>query len=204
MDTFGLPPATLILILANVVISVAALAVRPILDGGMLTTVNVRQGGDYYRLISSGFLHAGPLHLIVNMFTLFFFGPSLEQVLGSQRFLIVYLGALLAGSVFALVRNWSNPRYAALGASGAVSGVVLAVCLYIPFNMVYLFAILPMPLIVFAVLYILYSVYGMGKENRVIGHEAHLGGAIGGVLLTLIVDPRAITIFLNEIRQLTG
>ena len=204
MEQFGLTQATLIFIAANVAFSVYGFTNEAFVRWGVLHTRAVLKGQEWHRVLVSGFLHADGMHLFVNMLTLFFFGPLMEQVLGPQTFYLVYLGSLLAGSALALIMNAKNPDYAALGASGAVSGVLFSFCLFAPFEMIYFFGVIPIPAILFAVLYVAYSVYGMGARRDNIGHEAHLGGAIGGVVLTILLEPAILPHFLNEISSLFG
>ncbi|MFC6199245.1 rhomboid family intramembrane serine protease [Ponticaulis profundi] len=204
MEQMGLTQATLIFIVANVFLSIIGFTNDRFVRWGLLTTEGVLKRQEWHRVLVSGFLHADPMHLFVNMLTLFFFGPLMEFVLGPQTFFLVYLGSLLAGSALALVMNAKNMDYAALGASGAVSGVLFSFCLYAPFEMIYFFGIIPIPAILFAVLYVAYSVYGMGARRDNIGHDAHLGGAIGGVLLTILLKPEIVPHFLNEISGLFG
>lgn len=148
----------------------------------------------YYQLFTSAFLHENIIHLFLNMFVLFSFGTFLEKFFdgisgvtsGSIYFLLIYIISLLSGSLLTLVFHFRNPGYAALGASGAVSGIVFSYILFFPTSMIGVFFV-PMPAFVFAVLYIVFSVYGMKKNLGNIGHEAHLGGAIGGAVATLIL-----------------
>lgn len=196
-------PVTFMLLAANVLISVIAFTNPPFLMANLLATNGVR-AGQVQRLLTSGFIHGSVTHLLVNMLTLWFFGPYLEQMIGVQNYLIVYFGALLAGSAWALVENWKNPRYAALGASGAVSGVIVSFCVFEPFAMLYLFFAIPMPAIVFAGLYIVFSAAMSGRENNRIAHEAHLGGALAGVALTLILVPGSGEALVNAIRNAIG
>ncbi len=184
---------------ANVALSVYGFVNERFVGWGLLSTSGVLQRQEFHRILVSGFLHGGPFHLFVNMITLFFFGPVMEQILGPRMFFVIYIGALVIGSLAALWFNRRNPDYRALGASGAVSGILFSFCLFAPFELLYVFFIVPVPAIVFAVLYVLYSLYGMGQEERVIGHEAHLGGAIGGVCLTILLVPASLATFLSQI-----
>jgi len=155
----------------------------------------------YYRLVTSAFFHADPIHFLFNMLTLFFFGRFMELVLGSTNFLILYFGSELAASVYSLWAKRDMPFYASIGASGAVTGVVFAFCLYRPFADIYLFFIpIGVPAILYAGVYVAYSMYAMRGPGAGIAHEAHLGGAVGGVLLALFLDPRALDIFLSHFR----
>ncbi|HET6566853.1 MAG TPA: rhomboid family intramembrane serine protease, partial [Rhodothermales bacterium] len=152
---------------------------------------------------------AGLGHLLFNMLTLYFFGPVMEQLLGSIPFYILYFGSELTAHLFSLYMNRNNPNYAAIGASGAVSGVVFAFCLVSPFTPLFLFFIpIPIPAIVFALLYVLGSIYAMRVSRgggagsgfvSGIAHEAHIGGAIGGVVLAILLEPALLPHFLNQI-----
>jgi membrane associated rhomboid family serine protease len=190
VDYFNAAPASFILLAANVIMFIISLLDRRFATDNMLIVGHILQGRQYHRVITSAFLHAGPLHLLVNMLTLFFFAPYLEaQYLGTQKFLIVYFVSLVAGSAWAILERHDEPDYAAVGASGAVSGVLAGFSLFEPFQLIYLFALLPIPAIVFTVLYVLYSAQASGNEASNIGHEAHLGGAIGGFLTVMAMYP---------------
>lgn len=206
MGNLAQAPATLALIAANVLISLYALSNPQVIDRLSFRPQRVLREGEWYRLISGGFVHAGIAHLAFNMITLYFFGPLLEAgVFGPVRFLVLYFGSELAAHAVTLVAHRDNPHYAAVGASGAVSGVLLGFCLFQPFAMLYIFFAIPMPAIVFAVLYIAGSVWLMRRQGGRAGamggiaHEAHLGGAIGGLLLTVLLEPRAIGVFLQQL-----
>ncbi len=194
-------PVTYALIVVNVAVSLLAFANMDFFRSWMFSVGHITREGEIHRVITSGFLHASPAHLLFNMLTLWFFGPWLEQpdMLGRNGMLIVYFGSLLAGNGWALVENFRKLDYTAVGASGAISGVVLAFCLYKPFAMLLVFFILPLPAIVFAVLYISYSAFAMGRDNSNIGHEAHLGGAIGGLVITLVLQPGILNHLIDQI-----
>lgn len=199
-----IPQATLIFLVANVLISIAGFTNDNFVRWGLLNVHGVLKQNEWHRVLISGFLHADPMHLFVNMFTLFFFGPPMESVLGSQNFFLVYLGALVAGNIGALIAHAREPHYSALGASGAVSGVLFAFCLFAPFEFIYVFGVVPVPAIVYAVLFVAYSLYGMKAQNDNIGHDAHLFGAVGGVVLTIILVPASLGIFISQVSKLLG
>jgi membrane associated rhomboid family serine protease len=154
----------------------------------------------YDRLVTYGLIHAGPGHLLVNMFTLFFFSPLIEQAytifLGKLGFLVFYVGALIVSILPTFLANRDNPRYRSLGASGAVSAVLFAFVLLKPWETIYLFAILPVPAIVFAVLYVVYSIYMDSRSSDNVNHSAHLWGAAFGVSFTLLMKPHLFSLFL--------
>lgn len=178
-----------ILIAANVLFSWQAFGNRTLFENYKFRVGNILSGKEYVRLFSSAFLHADWTHLLVNMIALYSFGIAMSYSINTLQFAALYLVSLLAGNLLALFFNKGNYNYSAVGASGAVSGVVFASVLFYPFGKVLLFFFLPMPSWVFGILYLLYSVYGMNKQNDNIGHEAHLGGAMAGVIMALIFRP---------------
>lgn len=201
MDALLASKATLIFLVANLALSFFAFNNETFGRWGVLNTSAVFRNQEYHRVLVSGFLHADPMHLLFNMITLFFFGPSVELVLGSQSFFLIYLGALLGGSFFALWRNRANPNYTALGASGAISGILFVFCLFDPYQFIFVFFI-PVPIILYAVFFVIYSLYGMGAQRDNIGHDAHLAGAVCGVTVALCLYPSLLGIFLTRLADL--
>ncbi len=201
---FSGAPISLYLLIVNVMVSgYALLADASLVDKLSLRVDRIFGQKEWYRIVTAGFVHVGLAHLLFNIITLYFFGPFLEQLIGSWRFGVLYFGAMLTAHILALVWNRKNPRYAAVGASGAVSGIVFAYCIFFPFQMLYIFFAIPMPAILFAVLYVGGSIYAMKQAQAQgvrggIAHEAHLGGALGGILLTFALVPRALGLFLSH------
>jgi membrane associated rhomboid family serine protease len=147
------------------------------------------RSGEQIRMLTSGFLHADMGHLLFNMITFYFFAPVVSAYLGNVLFLAIYFGSLLFGSLLTLILHKNDYNYRAVGASGAVTGILYSAILLQPDMMLGIFFIIPMPAYVFGILYLLYSIYGMKAKNDNIGHTAHFGGAIGGYLITLLVYP---------------
>ena len=182
-------PVLLFIILANVLFSMKGFDDYNFLNKYKFQVGRV-QGDEKIRMLTSGFLHVDWLHLILNMYVLYMFGGFVSKILGSSTFLFIYFGSLLVGNLYSLYYHKDEPFYSAVGASGAVSGIVYASILVYPGMDLYLFFIpIPIPGYIFAVLYLLYSIYGMKKQVGNIGHAAHLGGAIGGFALTLFFRP---------------
>jgi membrane associated rhomboid family serine protease len=146
-------------------------------------------GKEKIRMLSSGFLHVDWMHLGFNMYALYVFGDFVSKILGPTSFLIIYFGSLIAGSLYTLHFHKNEPYYSAVGASGAVSGIIYSSILLFPDMQLLLFFAIPIPGYVFGVGYLLYSIYGMKKQVGNIGHAAHLGGTIGGFALTLLLNP---------------
>jgi len=201
---FADAPFTLLLLLVNVLVSGYALfSDDTLLERLGFRPVRIREQGEYYRYITGGFVHAGLAHLAFNMVTLYFFGPLLEYRLGSGNFVLLYFGSELAAHALTYWFHKDNEAYNAVGASGAISGVVFAFCLFYPFQNLYLFFAVPIPAILFAVGYVAVSIYAMRRaqaQGRMggIAHEAHLGGALGGLILTILLEPSALQIFLSH------
>ena len=151
--------------------------------------INKISNGEKIRMISAGFLHADWMHLGFNMYALYLFGGIVSSMLGIFSFLLIYFGGLLAGNLYTYFYHKDEPYYSAIGASGAVSGILYASILLFPDMKLLLFFAIPMPGYVFGVGYLLYSIYGMKKQLGNIGHAAHLGGTIGGFTITLLLVP---------------
>jgi len=152
------------------------------------------RAGEQIRMVTSGFLHADVGHLFFNMFTLFMFAPVVIEYLGDFSFLLVYAGSLIFGSLLTLLFHKDDYSYRAIGASGAVTGILYAAILLRPEMNLFLFFIpIPIPAYIFGIGYLLYSIYGMKAKNDNIGHTAHFGGAIGGYLITILKEPHMLT-----------
>ena len=148
------------------------------------------RAGEQIRMISSGFLHADWGHLFFNMFTLYMFAPVVINYFGDFSFLLIYMASLVFGSLLTLLMHKNEYSYRAIGASGAVPGILYSAILINPSMSLYLFFIpIPIPAYLFGIGYLLYSIYGMKAKNDNIGHTAHFGGAIGGYLITIIKAP---------------
>ena len=151
------------------------------------------KAGDYYRLLSSGFLHVNTTHILFNMFTFYFFVNIVVGILGTNSFLFLFIGSLLAGNLFGYYFHYKDNYYSAVGASGAVTGVLFSALLLYPEIELMLFLIpIPIPGYLFGIVYLLYTLYGMKTQNDNIGHTAHFGGAIGGIVITLFLMPNVI------------
>lgn len=156
--------------------------------------VGAIQRGEKYRMFTSAFLHGDVSHLIFNLLTLYFFAPVVISYFGNLQFLIVYFISLFTGSMLSLKIHEKQPYYSAIGASGAITGVLYAAILLNPDAKLGLYFVLPVPAYLFGIGYLLYSLYGMKKQNDLIGHTAHFGGAIGGLVSVLLLDYRVLIV----------
>jgi membrane associated rhomboid family serine protease len=148
------------------------------------------RSGEQIRMISSGFLHVDIGHLAFNMLSLYFFAPVVYGILNNFSFVLIYFASLIFGSLLTMIFHKDDYSYSAVGASGAVMGIIYSAILLDPSLDIYLFFIpIPIPGYIFGIGYLLYSIYGMKAKSDNIGHTAHFGGAIGGYLFTLMKKP---------------
>lgn len=150
---------------------------------------------EYRRLISSGFLHTGWMHFIFNMLAMYSFSAPLESALGTASLLGLYFGSMIGGNLLALYIHRHHAAYTAVGASGAVSGMVFAVIALFPgMQLGLLFLPLHLPSWAFGLLYVLYCIYGIRSQRDNIGHEAHLGGGLIGMAIAIALFPQVLWI----------
>ncbi len=179
----------IILIIANVIVSIKGFDDLAFLNKYKFQVGKI-QAGEKIRMFSSGFLHADWTHLGVNMFTFYFFGGVVASRYSLMNFMLIYFGSLMAGSLYSLIQYKNEYYYSAVGASGAVSGIVFSSILLYPGMELIMFPIqIPIPGYIYGVGYLLYSIYGMKNRLGNIGHAAHLGGAIGGYVITILLSP---------------
>ena len=182
----------ILLIVFNVLVSYKGFSESPFFERYKFSVLAIQQQ-QYFRLLSSGFLHVDTAHLIFNMFALYMFGDVVIQITGVFLFMMIYILSLLAGNYFTYVNHKNEPSYSAVGASGAVSGIVYSSILLFPqMQLALIFFPIPMPGYVFGILYLLYTLFGMKRRRDNIGHTAHFGGAVSGFVITLTIFPSLI------------
>ena len=196
------PFFTYLLIAATALVSWLAFGNRKLADRLILWPPAIDKRKQYDRLLTYGFIHADFWHLFFNMFTLYFFGREIEvlmtRLVGPWVFPLFYLSALVVSILPTYLKNQHNPNYLSLGASGAVSAVLFAFIIVAPWATIGVFFI-PMPAIVFAVLYVAYSIWMDRRGGDRINHSAHLAGAAYGVMFMLIMRPEVLGHFLTEL-----
>lgn len=193
---------TTAIIIITVLVSIAAWQSRPLFERLIFWSPAIRRG-QIDRFIAHGFIHADAMHLLFNMFTLYFFGRIIERFyiskFGSLGFVAFYVLAIIAAIIPTFLKHKNNPNYASLGASGAVSAVLFAFILFAPWQTIYLFAVVPIPAILFALAYTAYSIYADRRGTGNTNHSAHLYGAIFGVVATLAIEPQLIGHFITAL-----
>ena len=186
-------PGSFIVLLITVLVSLAGLYGQPkLIERCLFRPYYVTRNKEYHTIFTSGLVHANLSHLLFNMFTFYFFAPPLEQVIGTARFVILYVLALALSETRTYLRERGNSRYATLGASGAVSAILFAAIVYFPTQSLFIFPLpIPIPAPIFAVGYLLYAWYASRNGRSGINHIAHIDGAITGLLFVLITDSDA-------------
>lgn len=194
-------PAALIILAVNIGIGIAGLWGNPqIIERCVFRPYEFARGRRRGTLIASGFAHADVPHLLFNMVTFFFFGVPMERILGTTQFVILYALGLALSPLISLSKHRNNPAYATLGASGAVSAVLFAFVVYFPTAPLYLFFIpIPIPAWLVAVGYLTYSIWASRSNTGRINHDAHLAGALTGVVFVALTDPRALGSLLRSL-----
>ncbi|CAM1374011.1 rhomboid family intramembrane serine protease [Tenacibaculum xiamenense] len=183
----------LLIIIANCLFSYSGFENMNVFQRYKFQVGKILIGKEYIRMFSSGFLHVNWTHLLFNMFSFYSFATILERGLGAFYFSLIYFVSLLAGNMLALVIHKNHPNYSAVGASGAVSGIIFAAIALFPEIRIGLFFLpIGIPSWLFGLLYVSYSLYGIKANNDNIGHEAHLGGAVLGMITAIALYPNAI------------
>jgi len=197
-------PITISIIAITCLISIAGFSNPKIINELIFWPPAITNHRQYYRFVTCGFVHANFMHLAFNMFTLYFFGRIMELYymgrLGLQNyyFLILYIGALIISVLPTYFKQKNNYNYRSLGASGAVCAVLFAFVLLDPWATI-LVLFIPLPAIVYAVLFLFYSMYMSKKGGDYINHDAHFYGALFGVAFTLFLRPHLYSDFMNQL-----
>lgn len=188
---FSETPVTFLLMAANVIFSLVGFTNEVFLNKTIGWPYYTKRENQYYRFITSGFLHADWMHLFFNMFTLYFFGRNIEFIFasaglgGNLAYLALYFLALIISDLPGYLKNQDNYNYKSLGASGAVSAIVFASIVFSPWSSLYLYGALKISATLFAVLYLVYCVYMGKKNNDNVNHDAHLWGSLFGLVFTI-------------------
>ncbi len=199
-------PFLLILIGLNVLVSMYAWRNEKFFRRFCMNPYSLVRNNQFDRIITHAFLHGGQMHLFINMIVLWSFGTALliyiDIFIEFNKYLIftvLYLGAILASSISDIVKHKDNYQYNSVGASGATSAVVFACIFFAPWHMLYFFGIIPIPGIVFGLIYLIYS-YRMAKTAKDnIGHDAHFWGAVFGFVFFIVVKPDLFKLFINQL-----
>src|SRR6266478_393422 len=193
------PGASSILAL-TIVISLIGLFSRRFLERTVLRPYTLVRSGGYVTLVTSGFVHAGFGHLILNLITFYSFAFPLERAIGTTKFVVLYFTGLLVSGLGTCFKHRDEPDYASLGASGAILAVLFASIVYFPPLRLFIVPIpLPIPGPLFAVAYLAYSHYSSRHSKGRINHDAHISGALSGIAFVALADPGRIRALLDSV-----
>jgi membrane associated rhomboid family serine protease len=190
----------------TVLVSLVALNKPAIMMDYMMNPYKVQTKKQYYRFITSGFLHQNNAHLFLNMFSFYFFGRNMEYIfqavfgpLGNVYFVALYVLAIIVSDIPSYFKHRSNPGYNSLGASGAVAAVIFASIIFMPLEKICLFGLLCLPGFILGTAYLIYSYYQGRKANDNINHDAHLYGALFGAIFCIVLYPPSLGNFIQQL-----
>ncbi len=182
----------LIIIIANVAFSYKGFTNNLFFEGYKFEVDKILINKEYKRLITCGFLHVSWTHLVFNMISLYFFSGNIQVFLGGFQYLIIYFTSLVGGNLLSLLVHRQHGDYSSVGASGAVCGIIFAsIALFPGFNIGFFGLPFSIPGWFYGIAYVLYSIYGIRSNKNNIGHDAHLGGALIGMIVALLLNPSA-------------
>ncbi len=199
---------TIAIIVLTAGISLYVMSQSSVLYALTMNPYMIIKRGQYYRLVTSGFIHNDHMHLIFNMFSFYFFGTQLEYIfqsifggMGSVYFIAMYLLGIIVSDIPTLLKNQNNQAYNSLGASGAVSAVIFACILFQPLQKIYIYGILGVPGFILGAIYLIYSYQSAKRSKDHINHDAHLYGALFGLLFCIVLYPDSIRIFIEQMKE---
>lgn len=205
---FSAAPITFILIAINVIVSLIGFSNADVIDKTIMWPYGIKREKQYYRFITSGFIHADFIHLLFNMFSFYYFGKAIELYFaqyglgGNISYLLLYFLGLIIADIPSYLKHQDDYNYRALGASGAVSAVIFACILFQPWGTILIYFI-PMPFIVFAFVYLGYCIYMSKKNLGHVNHDAHLWGSLFGLIFTAVLiavmSPQLFPVILQEL-----
>jgi membrane associated rhomboid family serine protease len=201
---------TIVIIIITGAISIWGFSNEAIMKKLELNPYQIYHDNQYHRLLTHGFIHADWLHLLVNMLVFFSFGSAIEnrfEILAHKgiinnnilHFFILYFGGMVIATLATVIKHKDNPEYNAIGASGAVSAVVFTYIFFSPTNSLLLMGIIPIPAIIFGVLYLIYSQYMSRRSGGNVNHDAHFIGAVFGFIYPILLKPNLIHYFINQV-----
>lgn len=186
------PAAVVIFVLILATSLLGLLRMPRLIDACLFRPYFLVRRSQYATLLTSGFVHADLQHLLFNALTFYFFAFELERIVGSAPFVALYVFGLLLSHLCTYVKQRSNPNYASLGASGAISAVLFAYIVYRPTATLFIIPFpVPIPAALFAVGYVAWSWYSARQARSRINHDAHLCGALAGLVFVALYDPAA-------------
>jgi membrane associated rhomboid family serine protease len=198
---------TIAILVITVAVSLYAMRQSGIQYSLTMNPYMITKRGQYYRLITSGFIHGDHMHLIFNMFSFYFFGSQLEYIfqyifggVGGVYFILMYVLAIIVSDIPTLFKHRNNHAYNSLGASGAVSAVIFACILFQPLQNICLYGVLCFPGFILGTLYIIYSYFSAKRSKDNINHDAHVYGALFGLVFCIVLYPNSVNMFIEQMK----
>jgi membrane associated rhomboid family serine protease len=197
-----LAPVASVIFALTILISLVAFSNDTIFEKFILHPYEVAKGKKLYTLITSGFIHNDYMHLFFNMLSYFFFAFQLEATIGHWQFALLYIVSMVLSDLPSVAKHKDDFWYRSLGASGAISAVIFGYILYQPLaSMMLLILPIPIPAVLFGILYLIYCTYASKRGQDNINHDAHLFGALSGIMITAILDHSALPTFVHAITE---
>jgi membrane associated rhomboid family serine protease len=195
-------PVASVIFAITIIVSLIAFSNDKIYDKLILHPYNVSRGKNLYTLITSGFIHADYMHLLFNMLSYFFFAFQLEATIGHWQFGLLYMLSLILSDLPSVAKHKNDFWYRSLGASGAISAVIFGAILFNPLSkMMILILPIPIPAVLFGVLYLIYCSYASKRGQDNINHDAHLFGALSGIMITVLLFPQVVPYFFHTVTE---
>lgn len=200
MEYLTYTPVASIIFVITILVSLLAFYNQNLYGKLMLHPYNVSRGHYIYTVITSGFIHKDMMHLIFNMVSYYFFAFTLEHTIGHWQFGLLYMVSLILSDMPSVLKHKENYSYYSLGASGAVSAVIFGAILYFPLTpMGILILPIRMPAFIFGILYLVYCSYASKYSRDNINHDAHLFGALSGLMITILLHPPVLPEFIQQV-----
>lgn len=196
---------TLIIVIVTVLISLAGFKSEALINNLILWPKRMKNPAEYYRLLTSGFIHADWMHLLFNMYTLYVFGETVQALfmqlgVNQNYYLILYLSGIVISSLPSFLKNIHNSYYRSLGASGGVAAIIFFTIYYNPWWKILIFPIpMGIPSVIFGVLYLAYEAYMAKRGAGNVNHGAHFWGSVYGLVFALLLDPSHGRDFINAL-----
>ena len=200
MEFLTLAPVASIIFVITILLSLLAFSNDNLRGELTLHPYSVAKGEKLWTVITSGFIHNDWTHLLFNMFTYFFFAFQLEAIIGHWQFGLLYMASLILSDLPTIGKHKDDYWYRSLGASGAISAVLFSYILFNPMTKMIIFPLpIPIPAILYGVLYLIYCAYASRKSHDNINHDAHFFGALSGIMITILLYHEVISIFIRQL-----
>jgi membrane associated rhomboid family serine protease len=200
MEYLSVTPVASFIFIITIITTLLAFNNENLYGKLMMHPYSVSRGQHVYTLITSGLIHKDWMHLLFNMLSFYFFAFQLEIILGHWQFGVLYIVSLVLSDLPSVAKHKEEYWYHSLGASGAISAVIFSYILFSPMSMMLIMPLpIPIPAIIFGVLYLVYCSYASKYSRDNINHDAHLFGALSGLMITIAMKPGVVPLFIHQL-----